>query len=117
MPGSGGAFASVGAIAGPLIMLVTVLRQPGPVKTLRRAGATAPDRARKATTLAIADAPLRPLLRSGVVVREADGRIWLDEAKARRRQWRIGALLGLSAVALGAIVAFAVSMGHHHAAN
>jgi hypothetical protein len=111
-PGVGGALSSIGMVAGPLVMMITVLRQPGPVKTLLRAGALSPDSARKATTLGLSEPPLQPLLRAGVVVREADGRIWLDRAKARRRQWRIALALGAAVTVAALVVAFALSMGH-----
>jgi hypothetical protein len=97
MPGSGGAggaFTALGAVLGPLMMLAIALQKPGPVRTLLKAEADSPERARKATTLGLSEPPLAPLIRSGVVVREADGRIWVDRAKARRRQWRIGATIG-----------------------
>jgi hypothetical protein len=111
-PGVGGALSSIGMVAGPLVMMITVLRQPGPVKTLLRAGALSPESARKATTLGLSEPPLQPLLRAGVVVREADGRIWLDRAKARRRQWRIALALGAAVTVAALIVAFVLSMGH-----
>jgi hypothetical protein len=115
-PGVGGALSSIGMIAGPLVMMITVLRQPGPVKTLIRAGALSPDTARKATTLGLSEPPLQPLLRAGVVVREADGRIWLDQPKARRRQWRIALALGAAVTVAALVVAFALSMGHRPSA-
>ena len=115
-PGVGGALSSIGMVAGPLVMMITVLRQPGPVKTLVRAGALSPDSARKATTLGLSEPPLQPLLRAGVVVREADGRIWLDQPKARRRQWRIALTLGAAVTVAALVVAFAVSMGHRPSA-
>jgi|LauGreDrversion4_2_1035121.scaffolds.fasta_scaffold574188_2 hypothetical protein len=110
-PGAGGALSAIGMIAGPLVMMITVLRQPGPVKTLTRAGALSPESARKATTLGLAEPPLQPLLRAGVVVREADGRIWLDARKARWRQWRIAITIGLAVMVVAAAVGFAMSMG------
>ena len=115
-PGVGGALSSIGMVAGPLVMMITVLRQPGPVKTLVRAGALSPDSARKATTLGLSEPPLQPLLRAGVVVREADGRIWLDQPKARRRQWWIALALGAAVTVTALVVAFALSMGHRPSA-
>ena len=115
-PGVGGALSSIGMVAGPLVMMITVLRQPGPVKTLVRAGALSPDSARKAATLGLSEPPLQPLLRAGVVVREADGRIWLDQPKARRRQWRIALALGAAVTVAALVVAFALSMGHRPSA-
>jgi len=115
-PGVGGALSSIGMVAGPLVMMITVLRQPGPVKTLVRASALSPDTARKAATLGLSEPPLQPLLRAGVVVREADGRIWLDQPKARRRQWRIALTLGAAVTVAALVVAFALSMGHRPSA-
>jgi hypothetical protein len=43
------------------------------------------------------------------VVREADGRIWVDRAKARRRQWRIGAIIGGAIVVVSGIVALVLT--------
>ena len=91
-------FASLGAVAGPLAMVIMAARNPGPVTTLLKAGADSPDTARKPETLGVKEPPLTPLVRAGVVVRESDGRVWVDRAKARRRQLRIAstfALLGL----------------------
>lgn len=102
---TGGAFAALGAIVGPAMMLAIALQKPGPVKTLLRAGALSPETARKIATLGLAAAPLAPLIRAGVVVEEADGRVWLDAGKARRRQWRIGALIGGALLAALLLVA------------
>jgi hypothetical protein len=95
----------LGAIVGPAMMLAIALQKPGPVRTLDKAGADSPDTARKPSTLGLAAAPLQPLIRQGVVVEEADGRIWLDRAKARQRQWRIGAIIGGTIAAIGGILA------------
>ena len=84
--------------------------QPGATHT------RALDSARKAATLGLSEPPLQPLLRAGVVVREADGRIWLDRAKARRRQWRIALTLGAAVTVAALVVAFAISMGHRPSA-
>lgn len=109
VPTSGG-FAAIGALAGPAMMLIIALQKPGPVKTMLRAGALSPETARKAETLGLTLPPVAPLIRAGVVVREPDGRIWLDAARARRRQWRIGAAIGaglmLAGLALAAILVF-----------
>jgi hypothetical protein len=108
MPGStgaGGAFTALGAVVGPLMMLLIALQKPGPVRTLLKAEADSPERARKMATLGLSEPPLLPLIRAGVVVREADGRIWVDRAKARRRQWRIGAIIGGAIVIVSGIVA------------
>jgi hypothetical protein len=105
---SAGGFAALGAVVGPLMMLFIALQKPGPVRTLVRAEADCPERARKASTLGLTEPPLAPLLRAGVVVREADGRIWVDRAKARRRQWRIALWFGLAIVSISGMVAFAL---------
>jgi len=108
--GSGGAFGSVTSIMGPLMMLAIALRHRGSVRKLLDVHADCPDRARKPESLGIELPPLEPLIRSGVVVRERDGRVWVDRAKAKKRQWRIGLIfggLGLL-IALAAWVAFAM---------
>ena len=94
-----------GAVVGPLMMLAVALKQPGTVKTLHRAGATSPESARKAGTLGLPEPPLQPLIRARVVIREPDGRIWLDAAAARRRQWRIGAVVGAAVLVVSGILA------------
>lgn len=108
--GLGGAFGIVGTIVGPLMMLAIALQKPGPVRTLIKAGADAPDRARKPATLGVSEPHLQPLIRAGVVVREADGRVWLDRARARRRQWRIGAIVGGAIVVAGLLVAAVLAL-------
>jgi len=102
---TGGGFAALGAIAGPAMMLIIALQKPGPVKTLLRAGAVSPETARKVSTLGLSPPPLAPLIRAGVVVEEEDGRVWLDVARARRRQWRLGAIIGACVLLVGIAVA------------
>ncbi len=75
--------------AGTLAMVIMAARNPGPVTTLLKAGADSPETARKPETLGVKEPPLRPLIRAGVVVREDDGRVWGDRAKAKRRQHRL----------------------------
>ena len=108
-PGAGGAFTALGVVVGPLMMLLIALQKPGPVRTLLKAEADSPERARKMATLGLSEPPLLPLIRAGVVVREADGRIWVDRAKARRRQWRIGAIIGGAIVVVSGIVALVLT--------
>ncbi len=108
-PGAGSAFTALGAVVGPLMMLLIALQKPGPVRTLLKAEADSPERARKMATLGLSEPPLLPLIRAGVVVREADGRIWVDRAKARRRQWRIGAIIGGVIVVVSGIVALVLT--------
>lgn len=95
----------LGAVVGPLMMLAIALQKPGPVRTLTKAGALSRDSARKPATLGLSEPPLQPLIRARVVVREEDGRIWLDAAAARRRQWRIGAVVGAVVLAVSGTVA------------
>ncbi len=108
--GVGGMFGSLAAIAGPAMMLIIALRQGGPVRKLLKAHADAPERARKAATLGITDPPLQPLIRAGVVVREEDGRVWVNRLRARKRQWRIGAIIGASVMLIAAVVALLLSL-------
>jgi len=100
--GLGTLFGALGGIVGPLMMVLLALQKPGPVRTLSKAEADAPERARKPATLGLAEPPLAPLARAGIVVREADGRIWLDRAALRRRQRRIALGVGIPALIVGA---------------
>jgi hypothetical protein len=102
--GLGGAFGMLGAVVGPVMMVALALQKPGPVRTLTKAAADSPERARKPATLGLGEPALAPLVRAGVVVREPDGRVWLDARGARRRQWRIGAIAGGACVAAGLVV-------------
>ena len=101
----------IGAVASPVMMLAAALSSPGPVRSLLKAQADCPERARRPATLGLAEAQLQPLLRSGVLVREADGCVWVDRAKAKRRQWRIVGRFGLAAAVLAGIALFVLSMG------
>lgn len=101
---TGSGFAMIGAVVGPLMMLAMATSRPGPVRSLLKAQADAPERARRPSSLGVPEPQLEPLIRSGVVVREADGCVWVDRAKASRRAWRIA---GVFAVVL-ALVAGAV---------
>jgi hypothetical protein len=101
-------FASIGAVAGPLAMVIMAMRNPGPVTTLRKAGAISPDTARRAETLGVKEPPLAPLVRAGVVVREPDGRIWLDERRANARQRKLVAIFGAAGALIGALAWWAI---------
>ena len=101
----------IGAIAGPLLMVAMAFSRPGPVRSLLKAEADAPERARRASSLGIDEAHLVPLIRSGVVVRESDGCVWVDRAKARRRSWRIAAWGGAIAVLCAALVLSILAIG------
>lgn len=103
-------FASLGAVAGPLAMVIMALRNPGPVRTLRNAGAVSPDTAVRAERLGVKEPPLKPLIRSGVVVREADGCVWVDLAKAKARQRRLMVTFGGVGLALGLLVWLLLSL-------
>ncbi len=105
--GSAGGWTALGALIAPAMMIAMALQKRGPMRTLRKAGADSPDSARKAATLGLTEPPLQPLLRAGIIVREDDGRIWLNRAVARRRQWQLFvALLAASilGVALAALI-------------
>jgi hypothetical protein len=86
------------------MMVAMAFSQRGPVRTLLKADADAPERARRAASLGIDEAHLVPLMKSGVVVREADGCVWVVREKARRRSWRITLRVGAVVVAIGAVV-------------
>lgn len=102
--GLGGVFASLGAVAGPLMMVIMAMRSPGPVKMLLDAGADSPDSARRPETLGVKQPPLQPLIRARVVVCEPDGRVWVDRNAARSRQRRLMAIFA----AIGLLVGLAV---------
>lgn len=110
-PPSAGGFAAISAIAGPLMMLAMAFSRPGPVRALLKAEADAPERARRPSSLDIGEDRLAPLLKSGVVVREADGCVWVDRAKARRRSWRIAGVIGGVVAAVGCAILFVLSVG------
>ena len=110
-PPSAGGFAAISAIAGPLMMLAMAFSRPGPVRALLKAEADAPERARRAASLDLREEQLAPLLKSGVVVREADGCMWVDRAKARRRSWRIAGTVGGVLAAIGGTILFVLSIG------
>lgn len=91
--GLGGIFGSLGIAIGPVMMVLIAIQKPGPVRTLIKANADAPERARKPKTLGLLEPPLAPLIRARVVLRDAEGCIWLDRAQLRRRQWRLGIIV------------------------
>lgn len=102
--GLGGVFASLGAVAGPMMMVLMAMRNPGPVKALLSAGADSPDTARRPETLGVKDPLLQPLIRARVVIREPDGRVWVDRNAARSRQRRLLAIFA----AIGLLVGWAL---------
>jgi len=89
----------IGAVVGPLMMLALAFSKPGPVRALLKVEADAPERARRPSSLGVSEVQLEPLIRSGVVVREPDGCVWVDRAKARRRSWKIAGSLRSAAEA------------------
>jgi hypothetical protein len=103
-PGSFGLLGSASAVLGPIGMMIAAFLRPGPVKTLLRAHADCPDRARQPHTLGLALPPLEPLVRSGVLIREPNGCVWVDRAMAKRRQRRLTWTFGAIGLALGLIV-------------
>lgn len=103
--GLGGVFGALGGAMAPVMMVLLALQKPGPVRILSKADADAPDRARRPATLGIPEPPLGPLVRAGVVVREPDGRIWLDRGALRRRQRRLALVVGVPALAAAAAAA------------
>lgn len=111
LPPTAGGFAVISAIAGPLMMLAMAFSRPGAVRALLKAKADTPERARRPSSLEIGEDQLAPLVRSGVVVREADGCVWVDRAKARRRSWRIAAMVGGVIAAIGGMILFVLWIG------
>ena len=103
-PASFGLLGSASAVLGPIGMMIAALMRPGPVKSLLRAHADCPDRARRPATLGLTEPPLEPLVRAGVVIREANGCVWVDRAKAKARQRRLTMTFGAIGLVLGLIV-------------
>ena len=101
----------LGAVVGPAMMLALAFSQPGPVRTLLKAEADCPERARRAGSLGIREVALEPLVRSGVVVREKDGCVWVVRELAKRRQRRIAIRLALATFVLMAAVWAVLSIG------
>jgi hypothetical protein len=56
----------------------------------------------------VKEPPLAPLVRAGVVVREPDGRIWLDEKRAKARQLKLILAFGTFGAALAALALIAM---------
>lgn len=111
VPIPGGGFATLGAVAGPLMMLAMALSRPGAVRALLKVGADAPERARRAKSLGINEHTLEPLIRSGAVIREPDGCVWVDRPRAKARHRRILVGFGIAAVVLAGVVLFVLKMG------
>ena len=111
MPSGGaGGLGALGALIGPAMMLALALQKRGPVRTLSKAAADSPESARKAATLGLSEPPLAPLIRAGVVVRETDGRIWLNRVVARRRQWQLALIVGGVMTVLGPMIYLILSL-------
>jgi len=108
---TGGGLAMIGAVVGPLMMLAMATSRPGPVRALLKAQADAPDRARRPVSLGIPEPQLEPLVRSGVVVREADGCVWVDRAKASRRAWRIASVFAVVLALVAGVVLSILAIG------
>lgn len=106
-PAGFGLFGSATALLGPLGIVIAAFTKPGPIRTLLRAHADSPDRARRPATLGLSDATLEPLIRAGVVVRDAHGCVWLDRERAKQRQRTLMLRFGAVGVLLS-IVAWAV---------
>ncbi len=102
----------IGAILAPAGIIAMMLRQPkGPLRLLVEAGATTPDGARKLNSIGIPrEALVERAITSGVIVKEVDGRCWLNQARLRQRRLRAAALGGGGAfvviVTLWALVHF-----------
>ncbi len=105
----------IGAILAPAGIIAMMLRQPkGPLRLLVDAGATDPDGARKLSSIGIPrEALIERALANGVVVKEADGRCWIDQARLRQRRLRLALLVGgiafLCVISLWILVHFTTS--------
>ena len=49
-------------------------------------------------------------IRVGVVVRETDGRIWLNRVVARRRQWQLALIVGGAMIVLATMIYLILSL-------
>lgn len=101
----------IGAVVAPLMMLALAFSKPGPVRALLKVEADAPERARRPSSLGVSEVQLEPLIRSGVVVREPDGCVWVDRAKARRRSWKIAGWYGAILAVLAGLVLSVLAVG------
>lgn len=81
----------LGAIALPIGLLLLARKMPSPLAAFRRANATAPETARKPSTLNLPAWSIEDAQRKGLIVSTGDGRYYLDVARdrARRRVWSI----------------------------
>ena len=92
----------LGAIMAPAGIIAMMMRQPkGPLRLLIDAGAKNPHDARRLNSVGIAREGLveRALLH-GVVVKEVDGRCWVDRPRMRRRRLRGAVLAGVATLAV-----------------
>lgn len=87
----------IGLIAYPIVAVVILASQPGPVGKFVKAGATSPERARRPSSLGIERTSLlADHVRSGVLHRLADGRYYVELPIVRRRRKRV--IIGFSIV-------------------
>ncbi|MSR40901.1 MAG: hypothetical protein EXS10_03250 [Phycisphaerales bacterium] len=86
----------LGAIIAPAGIIAMMLRQPkGPMRLLIDAGATNPEGARKLHSVGIPrEALLERAILSGVVIKEKDGRCWVDRVKLHTRRTQRALLVG-----------------------
>jgi hypothetical protein len=95
----------IGILAYPAAVLVLLLLQSrGPVGKFLKAGAISPDTARKPRSLELTNREaVEAAVKSGVLVRLPDGRIYVNLAVHRRRRaWLVGVV---SAMIAGFLVA------------
>ena len=107
-PAGFGLFSSATALLGPLGIVIAAFTKPGPVRALLRAHADCPDRARRPSTLGIDEPPLQPLIRAGIVIREANGCVWVDRARAKQRQKKLMMVFGAVGAVIGVLAWWAI---------
>jgi len=98
----------LGLVAAPFMIVAMILRETGPVPEFLKAGADAPERARRAASLGVEEgSPLRDAVRAGLLVATGDGRYWVDRAKWKRRRrtlWAASIAILATGAGLGAWV-------------
>jgi hypothetical protein len=94
---------SLGAIAFPLMVLIPILKDRGPVKLFLLAGATSAETARRPQSLK-AKGNLDGALKRGVLIDVGDGRYYVDIDRYKAARNRMIAIFG----GLGLLLAAAV---------
>lgn len=92
----------IGLVAAPFMLVAMILRDTGPVPAFLEAGADAPERARRPSSIGVDEGVgLRDAVRARLLVATGDGRYWVDRRRWRRHRQLLWALSG-GIVAVGA---------------